>query len=123
VIGMLIKSLKDLPTVMANDGAEIREVLHPKNDPIGNHLSLAHATVKKGQETKNHVLEIVEIYYILSGRGFMTIDREQREVKKSDAIYVYPGSEQRIKNVGDLDLRFLVICAPPFSEDKSRVVE
>jgi len=41
VIGMLVKSLKDLPIVMAKDGAEIREVLHPKNDPKGNHLSLA----------------------------------------------------------------------------------
>ncbi|MDH5636652.1 MAG: hypothetical protein OEY47_08330 [Candidatus Bathyarchaeota archaeon] len=38
---MLVKSLKDLPIVMAKDGAEIREVLHPKNDPKGNHLSLA----------------------------------------------------------------------------------
>jgi mannose-6-phosphate isomerase-like protein (cupin superfamily) len=120
---MLVKSLKDLPTVTAKDGAEIRKVLHPKNDPIGNHLSLAHATVKKGQETKNHILKIVEIYYILSGQGGMTIDREKRKVKKNDAIYVYPGSEQRIKNVGDIDLRFLVICTPPFSEDKSRVVE
>jgi mannose-6-phosphate isomerase-like protein (cupin superfamily) len=120
---MLVKSLEELPTVIAEDGAEIREVLHPKNDPIGNHLSLAHAVVKKGQETKNHVLEIVEIYYILSGQGVMTIDREKRRVKENDAIYVYPGSEQRIKNVGDVDLRFLVICAPPFSEEKSRVVE
>ena len=120
---MLVKSLKDLPTVMDKDGAEIREVLHPKNDPIWNHLSLAHAVVKKGQETKNHILEIVEIYYILSGQGVMTIDREQKEVKKNDAIYMYPGSEQRIKNVGGVDLRFLVICAPPFSEDKSRVIE
>ena len=120
---MLVKSLEELPTVMAEDGAEIREVLHPKNDPVGDHLSLAHAVVKKGQETKNHVLEIVEIYYILSGQGVMTIDREKRKVKENDAIYVYPGSEQRIKNVGDVDLRFLVICTPPFSEDKSRVVE
>ncbi|MGQ9552189.1 MAG: cupin domain-containing protein, partial [Candidatus Bathycorpusculaceae bacterium] len=79
---MLVKSFKDLPTMMAEDGAEIREVLHPKNDPIGNHLSLAHATVKRGQETKNHILEIVEIYYILSGEGVMTVNREQRKVAK-----------------------------------------
>jgi len=122
-MGMLVKSLRDLPTLTAEDGAAIKEVLHPRNDPIGNQLSLAHATVERGQETKNHVLEIVEIYYILSGQGVMTINREQRKVKKNDAIYVYPGSEQRIKNVGDVALRFLVICAPPFSEDKSRVVE
>jgi len=120
---MLVKTLKGLPTVIAKDGAEIREVLHPKNDPIGNHLSLAHATVKKGRETKNHVLEIVEIYYILSGQGVMTIDREQRKVKKNDAVYVYPGAGQRTRNVGDTDLRYLVICVPPFLEDKSRVVE
>ena len=120
---MLVKSTEGLPTKIAKDGAEIREVLHPQYDPIGNHLSLAHGTVRKGQETKNHVLEIVEIYYILSGQGVMTIDGEQRMVKENDAIYVYPGSEQRIRNVGDTDLRYLVICAPPFSRDKSRVVE
>ena len=120
---MLVKSFKNLPTVIAKDGAEIREVLHPKNDPIRTHLSLAHATVKKGQETKNHILEIVEIYYILSGQGVMIIDLEQRKVKTNDAIYVFPGSEQRIRNVGNTDLKYLVICAPPFSEDKSRVVE
>ncbi len=61
VIGILVKSLNDLPTAMAKDGTEMREVLRPKNDPIGNHLSLAHRVVKKGLETRNHVLEIVEI--------------------------------------------------------------
>jgi len=51
---MLVKSLKDLPTVMAEDGAEIKEVLHPKNDPIGNHLSwrmLSSRRVKKPRTT------------------------------------------------------------------------
>jgi len=122
-MGMLVKSLKGLPTAIAKDGAEIKEVLHPRNDPIGNHLSVARATVKKGQETKNHVLDIVEIYCILSGRGVMIVDGEQRKVEKNDVIYVYAGSEQRIKNVGNTDLKYLVICVPPFSEDKSRVVE
>ncbi|MGQ9551580.1 MAG: cupin domain-containing protein, partial [Candidatus Bathycorpusculaceae bacterium] len=59
----------------------------------------------------------------LSGEGVMTVNREQRKVAKNDAVYVYPGSEQRIKNVGEVPLKFLVICAPPFSVDKSRVIE
>lgn len=45
---MLVKNPKGLPTRIAKDGAEIREVLHPRNDPIGDHLSVAYATVKKG---------------------------------------------------------------------------
>lgn len=53
----------------------------------------------------------------------MIVNGEQRKVEKNDVIYVYAGSEQRIKNVGNTDLKYLVICAPPFSRDKSRVVE
>ena len=45
-----------------------------------------------------------EIYYVLSGRGSMTVDGETFEVGAGDAILTRPGSSHGLEQVGDEDL-------------------
>ena len=50
-----------------------------------------------------------EYYYILSGRGVMTLDGELFEVKTGDITAVYPGGEHALGNSSDEDLHVVVI--------------
>ena len=50
-----------------------------------------------------------EYYYILSGRGTMTLDGEEIAVGPGDITAVYPGGSHGLANDGDEELRVLVI--------------
>jgi mannose-6-phosphate isomerase-like protein (cupin superfamily) len=52
-----------------------------------------------------------EYYYVVSGRGVMTLDGERHEVGPGDITAVYPGGSHGIENTGDEDMRIIVICA------------
>jgi len=50
-----------------------------------------------------------EYYYIISGRGIMTLDGEEFEVGPGDIAAVYPGGSHGLRNHTDRDLRILVV--------------
>jgi glyoxylate utilization-related uncharacterized protein len=50
-----------------------------------------------------------EYYYILSGKGVMTLDGERFEVTAGDITAVYPGGMHGLENTGAEDLRIIVI--------------
>jgi mannose-6-phosphate isomerase-like protein (cupin superfamily) len=49
-----------------------------------------------------------EIYYVVSGRGTMTIDGKSFDVSAGDAILTRPGSSHGLKQVGAEDLLILI---------------
>jgi mannose-6-phosphate isomerase-like protein (cupin superfamily) len=63
---------------------------------------------KPGSAIGYHVQREDEIYYILSGRGLMTIDGKEFEVGPGDAILTRPGSSHGLKQVGKEDLVILI---------------
>ncbi len=119
---MLVKNPKDIKSIIAEDGSIVKEILHPKTDPIKDH-SITEAVVKPGQTTKRHILENQETYLILEGKGIMRINEEQREVGKGDAIYIPSGSIQSIKNTGETDLKFYCIVQPEWKAEKDKALE
>ena len=50
-----------------------------------------------------------EYYYIVSGRGTMTLDGERMDVATGDITGVYPGGEHGLENNSDADLRIIVV--------------
>ena len=52
-----------------------------------------------------------EYYYIVSGKGVMTLDQERFEVTAGDITAVYPGGMHGLENSGIEDLRIIVISA------------
>jgi uncharacterized cupin superfamily protein len=50
-----------------------------------------------------------EYYYIVSGKGIMTLDQERIEVNGGDITAVYPGGVHGLENTGNEDLRIIVI--------------
>ena len=114
---MFVKKLNDCDKFTANDGCQIQEWLHPKNDEIDLPYSVAIANVDNGQHSYKHKLEQAEVYLITAGRGLMHIDDEQKEVKMGDAIYIEASRTQWIENIGDEVLTFTAIVSPPWSDE------
>ena len=113
---MFVKKITDCDLLEANDGCMIRELIHPKNDPVDLPYSIAVATIAQNQHSYAHKLIQDEVYYILTGQGRMYIDNESSLVRKGEVILIPANSVQWIENTGDCDLLFLAIVSPPWSK-------
>jgi mannose-6-phosphate isomerase-like protein (cupin superfamily) len=51
-----------------------------------------------------------EYYYIVSGKGVMTLDGKEFEVGPGDVTAVFAGGSHGLENRGDEDLRIIVVC-------------
>lgn len=97
------------------DGSTIRSLLDLANAPVVNQ-SLAEATLPEGSFTDRHYHRLSEeFYYVLSGRGLMEIEGEEREVGPGDAILIPAGAWHQI--TATEPLRFLCCCAPPYAHE------
>ena len=114
---MLIKYAKDKTTYITSDGSEIYEALNPKNDPVDIPYSIAIARVEPFASTKEHFLLHTEIYYILKGRGKITVGDDSSEVVEGDTILIPPRKNQFIENKTSKSLEFLAIVSPPWCNE------
>jgi mannose-6-phosphate isomerase-like protein (cupin superfamily) len=64
--------------------------------------------LKPGSAIGYHEQREDEIYYVLSGRGIMTIDGKPIEVGPGTAILTRPGSSHGLKQIGNEDLVILI---------------
>ncbi len=95
-----------------DEGCHILELC---NDQQHKELSVARARVTAGVETKLHRLSnTIERYVILSGIGLATINEQEYTVATNDVLIIDSGASQKIRNTGNDDLVFLVICTPRF---------
>lgn len=107
-----VSARNDCLPYTTKDGSIIREIMRAANQ------SLAEATVAHGQATALHYhRETEEIYYVLSGRGLMNIEGEERHVGAGDAVLIPPGWRHTIRNEETEDLVFLCCCAPSYSHE------
>ena len=120
---MFIRDLSKCKEIIAGDNTVLKGLFNPLKEDLDLGYSLAHAIVKPGQITYNHMMKTSEVYYILEGIGIMYIDEESEEVKEGKAIYIPPGSRQRIKNIGSEDLTFLCIIDPPWRPEDEEILE
>ena len=91
----------------------IIEILNDKQSP---HLSVARCKVNPGVTTELHSLVgTKEVYLIEKGSGMMDDGTcKPFTVNPGDSIVIPPDYPQRIKNIGDVDLIFKVVCTPRF---------
>ena len=114
---MFIKDLKTCEEFIAEDNTILRELLHPDKAELKLRYSLAHAMLKPGHTSYRHKLKTSEIYYILEGEGLMHIDNESARVLPGSSHLYSPDSVQYIKNIGQIDLKFLCIVDPAWRKE------
>ena len=64
--------------------------------------------LKPGSGIGYHLQKEDEIYYVLSGRGEMTMDGKSFDVKAGDAVLTRPGASHSLKQVGAEDLVIII---------------
>ena len=109
---MKLSSVEAVEVFVTKDGSAIRELHHT---PV---QSLAEATLEVEQATERHYHPVAEeIYFVLKGQGKMEVDGETTYMRPGDAVLIPPGAWHTLENNGTSELRFLCICAPPYSHD------
>jgi len=116
-------SLADQPEFLAGDHTLLRELLHPGKQTLGLGYSMAYGTLAPGARSKWHRLTSSEVYYIIAGRGRMTIDGSVVEVKPGSVIYVPPGGKQSLENCGPTCIEFLCLVDPAWRLEDEEVLE
>ncbi len=112
---MTVLNIETQPPFTTKDGSTIRSILDRANAPVRNQ-SLAEATVPAGVVTQRHYHRASEeFYFILEGRGTISLGSSTREVGPGDAVLIPPGEWHCIEAA--TTLRFLCCCAPPYSHD------
>jgi mannose-6-phosphate isomerase-like protein (cupin superfamily) len=106
----------------SGDGCALVEFIHPAKDGLKVNYSLAQACLRPFAASKPHVLKASETYYIISGRGFMHIDGEEREVFEGCVVHIEPNSLQYIKNTESAELRFLCIVEPAWRPENEKIL-
>lgn len=112
----------DVPAYTTKDGSEIRELMHPTVH--GNRLqSLAEALVPVGSTTLLHRhRHTEELYHITAGAGRMTLGDESFTVAMGDTVLIPPGTAHCIASIGDVPLRLLCCCSPPYSHEDTELL-
>ena len=82
-----------------------------KNAP-GLSLVFRKRALKPGSGIGYHEQKEDEIYYVLSGRGVMTIDDKVFDVGPGTAVLTRPGSSHGLKQTGNEDLVILINYIP-----------
>lgn len=82
--------------------------------------SLAHITLPPGTAARKHYHPAAEeSYFILSGKGLVTVGEEMQQISAGDAIAIPAMSVHQIANNGHDPLIFLAVCVPPWTPDCS----
>ncbi len=78
-------------------------------------IQVSEIPINSEQPLHNHMPE--QCYYIISGKGLMTIENEQEHVTAGDAVFVPSDKKHGIKNTGSEVLQYLTANSPAFDED------
>ena len=78
------------------------------SDAPGLALVFRKRALHRGAAIGYHRNDADEIYYVLSGRGELTVDGVKREVGAGTAILTRPGSSHGLRQVGTEDLVILI---------------
>jgi mannose-6-phosphate isomerase-like protein (cupin superfamily) len=120
---MFIRDLGGSKEFVAGDNTLLRELFNPLKDELDLGYSFAVGRVQPGGDTYLHRLKNSEVYFFLKGTAEITIDEETAVVGATQAVYVPPGSSQKVKNVGADELLFVCIVDPAWKQDDEELLD
>jgi len=120
---MLKRTLLECPEFLAGDHTVLRELLHPAKQPVQLGYSLAHGRLAPGRLSKWHKLASSEVYYFIAGLGRFSIGNETQLVEGGSVVYVPPGGNQSLENIGTTDIEFLCLVDPAWRSEDEQVGE
>ena len=76
------------------------------------HLTTTLAVIELGGEQRIHSHRPEQVYFILEGRGLMTVGSETQRVEPGDCIFISSGQPHGLKNDGATILRYFRRSGP-----------
>ena len=111
---MIIVNRKHAGIINTAHGSEIRPLIDRTTSAV-TQCSLAEEMLPPGcAVTPHYHRDIEEIYYLVSGRGLMTVGEEIQEVNAGDAVYVPRGHRHTLQNTGTETIKLILVCGPAF---------
>ncbi|MCX7599104.1 MAG: cupin domain-containing protein [Armatimonadetes bacterium] len=105
----------------ALDGSTVVELVRPEDG--SRRMSVAWARVDAGGHTWRH-LHVVsdEVYYFLRGKAFVQVGVDVLEVDPGQTVFIPAGTDHSIL-APEEPVELLCICAPPYSDDDTELLE
>jgi mannose-6-phosphate isomerase-like protein (cupin superfamily) len=113
-----VVALKDAVTGVLHGGGGTFRVLVDRESSGAKHFSCLVNTMNKGVKGGAHKHEVEHLWYILSGKGTMTIGGKSFEIAPATAVYAPAGVLHAIEVGPDEDLTYVVVYAPPGPEQE-----
>lgn len=114
---MIVVNRERAGVVNTAHGSEIRPLIDRTTSQI-TQCSLAEETLPAGCAVTPHRHQrIEEIYYIVAGRGLMTVGDETREVVAGDAVYIPRGHRHTLENNSAEPIKLILVCGPAFFDE------
>jgi mannose-6-phosphate isomerase-like protein (cupin superfamily) len=87
-------------------------------------VSVAEAVIQPGGSTRAHSHAVSdEVYYVLSGKGVVTLGANSYSVEPGSCVLLPAGHVHFACCAGDEPLRILCICAPPYTHEETTLVD
>jgi mannose-6-phosphate isomerase-like protein (cupin superfamily) len=77
-------------------------------------LTITLVQIQPGGKQRIHSHGPEQVYYILNGRGRMTVAGETREVQAGDCVFIPSGMPHGLENLTGVVLEYLSAAAPKF---------
>lgn len=81
------------------------------------HITISLVEMSRGGKQYLHSHETEQGYFILEGRGLMTVGNETREVTAGMSIFIPSNAPHGLLNTDEHTLRYLSAASPPFGKD------
>jgi mannose-6-phosphate isomerase-like protein (cupin superfamily) len=81
------------------------------------HITTSLVEMRQGGKQSIHSHATEQCYFILQGRGIMSVGDETTEVREGMSIFIPSGSLHGLQNTGDGIMRYLSAGSPPFGKD------
>lgn len=112
---MIVINRLNATVINTPHGSEIRPLIDRTTSLI-EQCSLAEEVLPVGAKIgRHHHLLTEEVYYILRGKGRMTVGDELCEVTAGDAVFIPRGQIHTLENTGVEPMTILLICGPAHS--------
>jgi len=105
-------NLKELPGEKFPSGRHTRVFVGPQSPIQANNFVSGFVIIEPNGSVPLHEHEQEEVYYVLKGRGEMTVGEETQTMQAVSAVYIPPNTRHTLRNSGDEELHMLFVYSP-----------
>ena len=112
-----IRNISEIEPMVFPTGRKTRVMIGQNGLVKGEKFCQGFVEMEKGGSIPLHDHETVESYTILKGRGLLTVDGEEREVKEGDYVFISSSEKHSLMNIGEDKLLLMFVYAPSIIVD------